>query len=485
MQLALLLPNLRELDLRGVAEYVLPRQALDLSLMYDSLSRLPSLDTLSLPSCSQIPGVEALAGTLQSLSVGDELSVLRPSHLASLAELRALKVLAVHSVDADGPEDSDDEEGVEAGLQGPLIALLKQLPPAINSLTWDGPCADGEFRADLTFGFSGRSIEMIHVTSCPLDLLASLAREIILPDKACKPGYPVIVLDELVATPMGPEDWEAYMDLHDTCGFAMIRIMSICDDFDMDDLERLSDLVASAERLWFAGFLWDCRVQLRNLRIAEAVREAGQALGPWLLPPPAEVLSRAMEALAPARSAAGGGAAGMPGAPSGNGASASVLLLRGPRAAELSQLHPRDLRAWMIAATMEPEILDFEQTLPAGRRSIDALSSVQALPSAAALLVMCDKAEGAAVAAVLAKDEGLEVSLAWAGAPDEEWMDIDVDDFSSPLAYVMAWAVQTVVRRAWDEAAAAGVGLFERVEWVLAVRASLAELPQYVSAGGF
>ncbi|KAG2496304.1 hypothetical protein HYH03_005537 [Edaphochlamys debaryana] len=67
MQLSSLLPQLHQLNLEALGQSSLACTPVDLRLMYAALSSLPHLESLGLPTCAALPGIEALAGSLKHL----------------------------------------------------------------------------------------------------------------------------------------------------------------------------------------------------------------------------------------------------------------------------------------------------------------------------------------------------------------------------------------------------------------------------------
>ncbi|KAG2496290.1 hypothetical protein HYH03_005523 [Edaphochlamys debaryana] len=470
MWLALLLPNLRELDLSGLrrsGRAILPSTPPQQRLMYDSLSKLASLDTLSLPACDSLAGIEALAGTLQHLTIGQHPALvpypgmhdpgyviydydacwLAPSDFSALSQLSSLRTLIMCGVDADWPASSEDEydegeEGVEQELvppRGGLTALLNQLSPELCKLTWHGPCLGDEYDIHLDFVIQGGTIDAVGVNLSQfcLAFLAGLAEELILPSRAWGSTRPELKLDDVYA-PLGEEDLKGLVALRQKFSIVAVDTLTLGGSCGAEDLQPVADLLRLATSLKFTRFsvFGDC-LQLKSLAAEAAAGEQRQGPAARLLPASSHVLLQALEDLTPAGTGAGG--VGLLGSGS-KGKDVRVLLARGAAAEALSQLDPAALREWAMRVERRAEAAALAAGAGAaeGGGSGSLLSGVQALPPAAALVVECGWADGAADAvAVALGGEGLELSPVCADTPDEDWMPLGFARAPAPLAYTL------------------------------------------------
>ncbi|KAG2496317.1 hypothetical protein HYH03_005549 [Edaphochlamys debaryana] len=527
MELTSLLPHLVELKLDELGQSSLACGAVDLRLMYGALSKLPSLNTLGLPTCAALPGIEALAGALTRLEVGscegwDE-SLLTNGAVAAVQQLHRLSSLYLCGVSVSAEVDSsdDDDEPGPSAQAGGLLGLLDALPPALNCLVWwgeayDMPVCISHDRYNIKSSFT------FHAHRFGLQRLARLAEDVLLPSRNLEPLPLEIKIDNLDASYAGLIGRASLRDLVKRCGSASAKTVAVDRSCEAEDIQAACRLVEAARDLRFDMFPRGPSYLSLPMRAAEDAQAQAQALEPRAissLPPLPALLLRALDQLA-----------SQPSEREGSGPCSVLLLLRGPTAAALSQLDEQELEAWAMWMERRAEAA----ALAAGAGQAEGggsgvlLSGVQAMPPAAALLVECGEAEGAAAAVAAALEgEGLEVvavpfqaiGVAWyKRSPDAEHGDphetkiranlqqalpspegpegaahadaaaallpglVSTLGLHGYLAWTaLAWALQRVVSEVW-EAGTPGVELSQRLEWVFGVRDMVDELPGFVEA---
>ncbi|KAG2496300.1 hypothetical protein HYH03_005533 [Edaphochlamys debaryana] len=481
MQLASLLPNLRDLDLSNLRGGILPTAAVDLRLFYRGLSQLRSLEVLSLPTATALPGIEALAGSLQKLVADgwsdeeedEDDTYLSARAVASLSQLTKLSYLMVRGAEL-GQEEDEGGPGIQGGGQasGGLLGLLDAMPPALESILWGTGDAD-ELCVALRKG-DGRWA--LTVCYCATDDLIALAGDVLVPCRALRSAErPRLILENITATAMDEQDEEMLVALAQLYDISMETELVVDSSCGLEDLQPVLSMLSNTPAVAVLGFPSDHhRYTISFSRPDGGPQQAGT--GPRPLTAPGALLELALERLA--------GCEPIPNQRSYNWAEeGSVLLLRGPAAAALSQLGPAALSEWALRVERGAEAA----ALAAGAGQAEGggsgvlLSGVQALPPAAALLVECGEAEGAgaAVAAAL-EGEGLQVvSL----CRDAVVVDEGTGAYPSAKLYQnnLHWGLTSALHAAWG-AALPITTLSERLEWVLAVREMLKELPAFVEA---
>ncbi|KAG2496314.1 hypothetical protein HYH03_005547 [Edaphochlamys debaryana] len=111
---------------------------LDRQLFYRALSSLPHLESLGLPTCDLVPGIEVLAGSLHELTLqgkffsGEDESTLVWGAVNGVSQLSSLRRLRLQLMSLTAEASFPDEEVVED--EEGLLGLLNRLPPALEGL---------------------------------------------------------------------------------------------------------------------------------------------------------------------------------------------------------------------------------------------------------------------------------------------------------------------------------------------------------------
>ncbi|KAG2496319.1 hypothetical protein HYH03_005551 [Edaphochlamys debaryana] len=484
-QLATALPNLRTLNLLGLGDCFSSYTPLDLSLMYCGLAGLEALDYLLLPAAALLPGIEALAGSLERLHLttggSAEREQLTPACVASLQQLRKLTGLTCRGSVNVEPSPSTD---AAIAARGGLVGLLAQPPPALQELDWTLTWPDLNDLADMKIAWGGAGrMARVTLSYIPLDRVAALAREALMPCQASGSSKPLLVLDNPALTHLSASDLEDLRALVELYNVRFLTPLTVAPSTDQNLLEEVLRVFGRVPQLAFAGF--PAELHSITFQTGYPTAQPGGQTGPHALPLPSVMIVKALEAVAENQPESDSDAEVEEGedndeyGPLGP-KQKPVLLVSGPAAAALSQQGRRVLRKWATELRPKAAALAAGAGQAEGGGSGVLLSGVQALPPAAALLVECGEAAvaAAAVAAAL-KGEGLNVVLL-----PRKAIDVD-DDLYLPLDDSSAgnhlhFGLQQVMPAVWDEAAAAGVTLSQRLEWALAVQEMVEELP-YIS----
>ncbi|KAG2496301.1 hypothetical protein HYH03_005534 [Edaphochlamys debaryana] len=449
MQLASLLPNLRDLDLGGLRGGILPAKTLDLYFFYSNLSQLRSLEALRLPTAALLPGIEALAGKLKCLNIqgfhvgrNDGDTHMSVKAIAAVRQLSKLTTLAVH-----GPAFYPAaEEGGGAGGQasGALGDLLDALPPALESLCWGG--GDPEFmsiwlRKD--DDHDGRWA--LTVASCSFSDLFELVARALRPCRALRSAErPRLILENMTATALEGHDEETLHALAQLYDISMETELVVDSSCGLEVLQRVLGLLRAVPDLGFRGFPND-RYGVSFARPEGGPQQAETAARP--LPAPAAVLELALDSMAARKSI-------------------FEESLQGFRA-----------QAAVLAAGSGGRPRAVEAEAEDGSSRV-RLSGVRALPPAAALVVECRSAHGAAEAVAAALEgEGLQVVTLCQDSVTVESLGYTSSECS--FEGNLHWGLKHALHAAWD-AALPITTLSERLEWVLALRDLLKELPARV-----
>ncbi|KAG2496302.1 hypothetical protein HYH03_005535 [Edaphochlamys debaryana] len=479
--LTALLPSLRKLDMCRLAIHCgLDKRDLDRQLFYRALSSHPHLESLGLPTCDLVPGIEALAGSLHELALqgnfgsGEYQSTLVRGAVNVVSQLSSLRRLRLQCMslraEPSFPNDEvvEDEEG--------LLGLLNRLPPALETLelvdTWiyvfeeEDEDEEGEgsrMHVAATFQIQAGRITALELSSLSgVPVLPTLARDGLLGCSALGPRLERLHLTSLLVDGLrAGEDCEPVRALLRRCDRVEpakeLRAGPACS---LEDLLWAHEALGPAERLSLAGFPGAL------LRVTLPVRGGPQA--PARAPPePSSVLQSAVERLT---SHEAGGAGG------GGQGEVRVLVLHGPAAAKLARKAPSALMTALRGMHRRLQ-----------RRSF--LRGAQPVPAASVVLLECSEHEGAAAGlmeAALAEGFGV-CQVPPEATPKAEytrWDGVMILENSAAFTShdALRWALQQVMEEAW--AAAAHLSVRERLEWALRVREAVAGLPAFVPPAG-
>ncbi|KAG2496303.1 hypothetical protein HYH03_005536 [Edaphochlamys debaryana] len=476
--LAALLPRLESLDLSGLSTASLECGPADLHVMYQGLSGLPCLEELALRTPSHLPGVQALANTLITLRLGvnnkfgndneDCDTWIDPATVQALVQLTSLRCLWLTRFALEEDEDEVDED--EPGAAGGLLGLLCHLPPALEVLclpqcrldVWEleGTAAVQHFEGN-SYLRQGRitALELSSLSEAPV--LPTLARDVLLRCSALGPRLERLHLTSVLVDGLrAGEDCEPVRALLQRCDRVEpakeLRAGPAC---------SLEDLLWAHEALGPPSLISLYGLPAEWHSISFYLGNGPQA-AQAPLPDPATVLQKAVQRLPSAQPGTAGRGAG------GQGPS-RVLLLHGPAAGKLARRKPANLAKGVAA--LSSRLAD-----PA------LLRGAQALPPAAAVLLECGEAEGAAAAVErAARAEGYEVARVPRGVTpitrDVHYLRAVAQQPGQPFTSheALAWALRPVVEEAW--AAATHLSLRQRLEWALRVRKAVAGLPAFVA----
>ncbi|KAG2496277.1 hypothetical protein HYH03_005510 [Edaphochlamys debaryana] len=483
MQLVSLLPNLRKLDLEDLGNSSLSCMPADLSLMDRALSKLPSLETLGLPGPAALPGIEALAGSLKEIYISqtfyttetEDMSLLTAAAVASLQRLPHLTRLCLTGVETRGALAQEDDPaalGPEAPGGG-LLGLLKNMPPRLESLYWNGPSGVPDSSDWICLRLTCANGRIIEITveenpdGSTMQPLASVASDALLPCRALGPGPTPLALHNIYVSRFEPHQALVLRALLQRCTPTTNTVALLDDESFLEDALALAPALEVAPGLKFFGIHGSNWIEFSTQGPADLLAEAP-------LPPPPALLERALDRLTAPYAAN----------PQDRCKDRALLLLRGPAAAALSQLGPAALSEWALRVERGAEAA----ALAAGAGQAEGggsgvlLSGVLALPPAAALVLECGEAEGAAAAVAAALEgEGLQVVTVAPRPSNCRSYAVDRRTNGSRTSGALTWALQAVVPEAWH-AAAASTAFVERLEWVYAVRDMLAQLPAFVEA---
>ncbi|KAG2498985.1 hypothetical protein HYH03_003171 [Edaphochlamys debaryana] len=350
MQLALLLPNLRKLDLATLSGGILPTAEVDLSLFHGALSMLRSLEVLRLPTSDVLPGIEAVS-SLKELYVlgwheGEDNSdcYLTAKAVASLHQLSKLTKLIIIGSEFDPIEDEGEGEDADvpvikggAPASGGLLGLLCALPPAVGGFFWGTGEAD-----DISVALKkvdGRCVMSVHF--CTAEQLADLATTVLLPCRTLWAGERCKLRLEHVSVALVEEhEAEALRALAQQYDIAMETELTFDHSCDLEDVQTMLSMLRTVPDLAFCGFPSEGHA-VHISRPDGGPQQEEPAARP--LPAPGALLVLALDRLAgrePPPDLEEPFRTWMKKAPK--------LLARGPAASEVSQLDRAGLEAWAM-----------------------------------------------------------------------------------------------------------------------------------------
>ncbi|KAG2498545.1 hypothetical protein HYH03_003296 [Edaphochlamys debaryana] len=462
--LASYLPCLRSLDLSSLlpADGSHPARvvtAADTALLHVALALLPALESVSLPSALLLPGIEALAGRLRSLSAGSPhrlrsglphyFEELRPGAAEGISKLSRLEALTLSAV------DGRPSTGPVNGLQ----ELLNSLPPSLRRLELKDCCLwIHDSLLSLAASWEGGGGRL-----ASLDLDFTQLRNPWLSDTSQAPA----LLEQLVLSWLTLQRGVRSLSvrkvaLERALAAPLLRLLALADEAEVGTL-RLPECVTEYQlrpggELWA---IWACVREVRLdipcghgllLSLPRQAQPPAPAQPPFQLPTPEEVWALAVQhALA---------ATDLPDWLASQQGSGSLMLLTGPPAeAGLAAAGRGELGEWLAELCRE-----FRTAL-----SEREAGEAQAAPLSAASCVLVtarpSKPSGAAARAVT---QALQEAGSRRGGA--------VRRLSSTL---FPWGLQQVLQRLWAEAVAAGSVLVTGGLWA---GSSVAAGPDLVGA---
>ncbi|KAG2498544.1 hypothetical protein HYH03_003295 [Edaphochlamys debaryana] len=461
--LASYLPCLRSLDLSSLlpADGSHPAcvvTAADTALLHMALAGLPALGSVSLPSVMLLPGIEAMAGRLRSLSAGSPRRLrsglphyfedFRLGAAEGVSKLSRLEVLTLSAVDGHpstgGPDNS-------------LLGLLNSLPPLLQRLE----LKDCRFRVSdwyyftLAAGWEGGGGRL---ASLDLDFTQlrnpwlsaesqapALLEQLVLPWRALQRGVRSLSIRKVA--------------FEDALPAPLLRLFALADEAEVGTLQ-VPDIVFLLQlptrcELWgrvreVSLLLPGCS-QGARLSLPRQAQPPGPAQPPFQLPTPEEVWALAVQhALA---------ATNLPDWLASQQGSGELLMLTGPPAeAGLAAAGRGELGEWLAELCRE------FRTALSEREAGEAQAAP--LPAASCVLVSSSRQTPAAVARAVT--EAVERAGSTVGGA--------VRRLSSTL---FPWGLQQELQRQSAEAAAAGSVLVPGGLWA---GSSVAAGPDLVGA---
>ncbi|KAG2498543.1 hypothetical protein HYH03_003294 [Edaphochlamys debaryana] len=443
--LASYLPCLRSLDLSSLlpADGSHPAcvvTAADTALLHMALAGLPALGSVSLPSVMLLPGIEAMAGRLRSLSAGSPRRLrsglphyfedLVPRATDGISKLSRLEALTLSAVNGSKPS------GPDTGLRG----LLKRLAPSLRRLElndcwftgggafftlaagWEG--GGGRLASlDLDFTYEPQPYAAVHQAPTVLE-------QLVLPWRALRTGVRSISIrkatfGEALAAPL-------------------LRLLALAEEAEVGTLQLPASVhqLTAGHELW--GYVREVGLELpgcsqgARLSLPRWEQPPAPAQPPFQLPTPAEVWTLAVQhALA---------ATDLPDWLASQQGSGSLMLLTGPPAeAGLAAAGRGELGEWLA------QLCGKARTAVLKR----AAGEAQAAPLSAASCVLVtarpSKPSGAVARAVTQ-------AVKRAGSKNGG----AVRHLNCTL---FAWGLQQVLQRLWAEAVAEGSVLVPGSFW--------------------
>ncbi|KAG2494800.1 hypothetical protein HYH03_007043 [Edaphochlamys debaryana] len=454
--LPLWFPSLKDLNLDLP---IATSSSLQLRYMYDALATLPHLESLRVPNCIDLSGVGALRNSLRRLRIKEVVT----RGLIDLAIGALPDTLSLHKLEKLEVENGWAEAAFVHGLLRGCARGGRSIDVCLELTVMEG--AEANWGGNFGFTFSAGVLKEVRYDGHLTDLC--MASKVLRASPEVLPGETVLRLAEVrLQAELLPEE-RVQMLRSDLKRFVRVEVEGLALSREpavpsLAPLVQARQLFGSPRQLTWCGFrnsveLSTAALTAAEQRAAAAQRHDGAAKPPLpppcALPKPEAILQRAVDRLA---------AAARPDClqPDAD-IHTPVLLARGSVVATLAHT-PTAVLPWLQALAVTSDSL-----LP-GAKGEDVVAEVKVLPTAAAVLVRCGEARGAAaalLAAAAAATRGqphgslelVPLGLGW--HPDEQ----------------LEAALQQEMQRALDAGAAHGSDAC--LAWAVSVFAFLARLP--------